>query len=127
MDSEALTKSNKFDWTEKRLAVAEVLSKGNRQVTAASEKCKVSRQTIHEWLKNPEFKARIDDLTMKSYRHTAAGMIRELDDKMKKTDVGEKDWYKLNEQKIKLLGLEKHKVEHSGGVGICIVDDVPKE
>lgn len=127
MTGNSLTNVNKFKWDENRLRVAELLSEGTQTMEDVATLCSISRTTIHHWKQYPAFIEKIDELTIKAERHTVAGMLREIDKKMDGVGVGKTDWAKLQEMKIKLLGLEKHKVEHSGGIGVCIVDDVPKE
>jgi hypothetical protein len=81
----------RFVWTDQRAAAAVLLANGHT-VTKAAKDAGVSRQTLHEWMRVPEFAVEVDRLTLlsdianRSHRlRIAMRMIR------KKEKVSEKD------------------------------------
>lgn len=91
------TSQPRFIWTEQRSQVAVLLANGHT-VTKAAKDAGVSRQTIHEWLRIPEFAVEVDRLTLlcdvanRAYRlRIAMRMVRK---KEKHSDKDLLEWLK---------------------------------
>jgi len=52
-----------FKWTEQRSTAAVALASGKTKIAAATE-ANVAEKTIYEWLKEPEFLAEVDRLSL---------------------------------------------------------------
>lgn len=103
MTIDEYTKTVPFKWNEKRSTAALALADGKTQQQAADD-CKVSRQTIVNWLSHPEFAAEVDRLSLMTHiasraerLRIAKRVVRQMvkDDKTIKTDKDLLDWLKF--------------------------------
>lgn len=101
------------EWSEKKLQCAVMLAEGDKLHSEIAEILDINPATISRWKREADFLEYVDELTLKHERHTVAGMLRRIDEKLKYTKVKENDWVKLMEMKIKILGLDKQKLEHN--------------
>lgn len=72
-----INKSQKFEWTPKKLAIAEALSTGIEKQGDIALRFDISQETISRWKSHPEFMEKIDELTLKNESAIRAGLLRE--------------------------------------------------
>ena len=76
-EDKPINKNQNFEWTPKKLAVAEALSIGIEKQGDIALRFDISQETISRWKSHPEFMEKIDELTLKNESAIRAGLLRE--------------------------------------------------
>ncbi|MGB3908244.1 MAG: phBC6A51 family helix-turn-helix protein [Methanomethylovorans sp.] len=82
-----------WKWTNQRYKAARLLAEGELTQQQIATECHVIRQTIYNWLKQPEFLEKVNEYVLADERATKAGLLRRC--------------YKTLEEKSKLAATDR--------------------
>jgi len=77
MEIETINKSQKFEWTPKKLEVAKALSSGIEKQKDIATRFDIAQETLSRYKSHPQFMEKVDEFTLKNELATRAGLLRE--------------------------------------------------